>query len=230
MRKKCCALILIVLLLLVGLAGLVLAQSCGAKRKFYDPMEFPRLGAFADSYAEIRSEAIAARQTLPVLDVERARDTWIGNNNAVQEFAQQLDMAGAGWVRAWHLHSNRPNSEWLNLPLMAHGVLFRANAAYCPRLAQLLRERSDIINVAGLSLMTPHSLIPTHTDTTGAEFGSLAYHLGLVVPPNCTLTVDGTVVEQQNGKSLVFDSTYSHSAANHSDEDRIILYIDFKVR
>ena len=45
----------------------------------------------------------------------------------------------------------------------------------------------------------------------------------------CTLTVDGEVVSHAEGETIVFDSTYTHSAENDSDDVRIVLYIDFQL-
>jgi|SRR6056297_2087471 len=195
---------------------------------FYEPSRFVSLQSFEKHFGEIRAEAVAARANLPLLDVSRSRSTW--TKSGAQEFMERVQAAGAGWVRAWQLDSKQPNKRWLNFPLMVDGTEFRDNARHCPTLAALLRKHRSIINVAGFSLMVPHSSIPTHTDTTGVRYGSLAYHLGLVVPDaeKCTLTVDGKTVQQSEAKSIVFDSTYRHSARNDADKERIILYIDFK--
>ena len=65
--------------------------------------------------------------------------------------------------------------------------------------------------------------------TTGIKYGSLAYHLGLHVPGKCHLVVNREKEEEVNGKVIIFDSIYLHSAYNKSKKDRCILYIDFEI-
>ena len=193
------------------------------KPQFYDPKQF-FINVFGEHVAEIRDEAVAVG-SLPTLDILREREMWTGSAN-VLNFINKVDSVGPGWVSSWESKTN----QWLNFPLMVDGRLFQQNAQQCPLTAKLLLQHREKINVAGFSLLEPNAKMPTHTDTTGIEFGSLAYHLGLEIPnDNCTLTVDGMTEKQQYGKQIVFDSTYPHSAANNSDRQRIILYIDFGV-
>ena len=109
--------------------------------------------------------------------------------------------------------------------------LFKNNLDFCPKLAKLITANQDSINIAGLSLMRPDSEISEHTDTTGLQHSSMAYHLGLIIPDSkkCILTVNGETKNQKPGQSIVFDSTYKHSAKNNTDRNRVILYIDFKI-
>ena len=57
----------------------------------------------------------------------------------------------------------------------------------------------------------------------------LRCHLGLSVPPDCYLQVGDFKKTWEDGKTLVFDDTYIHSAANNSDQPRVILLLDFSV-
>jgi hypothetical protein len=57
----------------------------------------------------------------------------------------------------------------------------------------------------------------------------LRCHLGLSVPPDCWLHVGDFKKTWENGKTLVFDDTYIHSAVNNSDQPRVILLLDFGV-
>jgi aspartyl/asparaginyl beta-hydroxylase (cupin superfamily) len=64
----------------------------------------------------------------------------------------------------------------------------------------------------------------------------LRYHYGLVVPEdsnanggaglNMALNVDGHQIRWQNRKAFLFDDTYAHCAFNHTDRQRIILFLD----
>ncbi len=181
---------------------------------------------FELNYTSIKGEV----EVLPinVLDIFRSRGQWTGSGN-MQKMIQEIDKQ-PGWIYAWHPDDdNIVNKQWLNYPLYYGGHKFAKNLAKVPILAKLLDEKKDKINLAGLSLMTPRSVLPKHTDTTGPTYGSMAYHLGIIVPEECILLVKNKKFDEKNGKSIIFNSEYMHSAENNSDKDRIILYIDFKI-
>ncbi len=55
-------------------------------------------------------------------------------------------------------------------------------------------------------------------------------HLGLLVPKErdkCRMEIAGTVCYWEEGKTLVFDDVSRHEVWNDSDEDRVILLIQF---
>jgi hypothetical protein len=64
-------------------------------------------------------------------------------------------------------------------------------------------------------------------------YGALTYHLGLKVPTakqgqkGPLLTVDGQDMLEEDSKVVLFDASYRHYAVNDTDEERIILYLDF---
>lgn len=160
----------------------------------------------------------------------REKEVWSHSSKLNNFLAKHNSLTG--WVPAWSPKTpTKPNYSWLNFPFIAKDTLFENNMKLCPKTATLLKKYKSKINIAGFSLMRPNSEIPIHQDTTGLKYGSMAYHLGLIIPPNssCTLTVNGITVPQHKGKSLIFDSTFLHSAANTSNQDRVILYIDFKL-
>ena len=96
-----------------------------------------------------------------------------------------------------------------------------------PITSQLLKDISGI-RMAGFSWMLPNSNIEEHRDDCGLLTKSLALHLGLDVPyQKCYLVVNGKKIFEENGKILVFDSNYLHSAYNKSNKNRLILYVDF---
>lgn len=70
----------------------------------------------------------------------------------------------------------------------------------------------------------PHSTVKSHSD--GRNF-ILTAHLGLTVPKDCILTVGNEQKEWTPNGMLVFDTSYTYSEENKSDEDRYVLSIDF---
>lgn len=79
--------------------------------------------------------------------------------------------------------------------------------------------------------MKPDAVIYPHKDTTGAEWGNLAFHLGLQVPTEgeSLLTVLDQTAKEADGKVIIFDATFLHSASSRQPENRTILYIDFEM-
>jgi aspartyl/asparaginyl beta-hydroxylase (cupin superfamily) len=47
------------------------------------------------------------------------------------------------------------------------------------------------------------------------------------VPAGCRLKVGDSEIEQQEGRCIVFDDSFLHSAWNDSDEARFVLVFDF---
>ncbi|GGM49733.1 hypothetical protein GCM10012275_20770 [Longimycelium tulufanense] len=58
----------------------------------------------------------------------------------------------------------------------------------------------------------------------------LRLHLGLIVPrerDKVAIRVDDKVCRWEEGQVLIFDDAYEHEAWNHSDETRVVLFVDF---
>jgi hypothetical protein len=97
----------------------------------------------------------------------------------------------------------------------------------CPTLARIVDEFSTIRTMGGLiylSRLRPGTRIRPHHGPTNLR---LRCHLGVRVPPHsCGITVDAETRTWEEGKCLVFDDTFLHSAWNTSDEDRIVVVVD----
>ncbi|MDP1836022.1 MAG: aspartyl/asparaginyl beta-hydroxylase domain-containing protein [Chlamydiales bacterium] len=90
-----------------------------------------------------------------------------------------------------------------------------------------LFQKIPSLNYCGFSRLHPHSNLAPHKHVNSA---ALIYHLGLIIPPghSCGLKVgDQTHTWTKPGDAVVFDDTLEHSAWNNSDQERIILYVDF---
>ncbi|MCA1612735.1 MAG: aspartyl/asparaginyl beta-hydroxylase domain-containing protein [Acidobacteria bacterium] len=117
------------------------------------------------------------------------------------------------------------DNDWESLMFYRGGKEVEENCARCPETAALLRvipgsqRREAMVSVLG-----PGARIPPHRDS-GNQL--LTCHFGLVVPPDCGIRVGGEVRTWQEGRCLIFDTSYEHEAWNHSDRTRIILLVDF---
>jgi beta-hydroxylase len=94
----------------------------------------------------------------------------------------------------------------------------------CPRTCAVL-DSIPSIRSAMFTVLPPGARLGRHHDPIAS---SLRYHLGLLTPnsPKCSLTLDGVEYPWLDGEELLFDQTYLHSAVNHTDSIRVILFCD----
>lgn len=119
------------------------------------------------------------------------------------------------------------DDKWKTYVLYAYGHRVEANCKRCLATDAILKTIPGI-KTAMFSILAPGKEIPPHR---GPYNGVLRYHLGLKVPEGdkvCGIKVGDEVRYWQPGKSLVFDDSYEHSAWNHSDKQRVILFVDFE--
>lgn len=119
-------------------------------------------------------------------------------------------------------HKITDDNKWKVLAFQAYGEMFNDNLSILPATANLL---SYIPNwTTGMfSILMPGKKIPPHE---GPYKGVLRYHLGLTIPDECGINVNGETRHWQAGKSLLFDDTFEHFAWNNSDERRAVLFVD----
>lgn len=182
------------------------------KENFYDTNKYTDLAVFENNFMKIYNE-------IPVFDinkisVERDRDSW--NNSDGEALANSLK---SEWIKGWQ-------TDWYNFPLIYHGKLIDKANALCPFTSSLL-AMAPFINIAGFSLLLPHSALSPHTDEAGVKNNSLAANL-LLTDSDAELIVSGERKKHIRGKMIVFNSNLEHYATNNSDKIRVILYIEFK--
>lgn len=112
---------------------------------------------------------------------------------------------------------------WDVFGLIAWGHELPSAFDRCPSTAQLLR-RIPGVRTAGFSRLRAGAHITPHRGWVTDVF---RLHLGLVVPPDCTMTVAEVTRSWEEGRCLVFDDTSIHSSSNRSAADRYILLLDF---
>ena len=118
------------------------------------------------------------------------------------------------------------DDRWKTYWLYAYGRKMVDNCRRCPETTRLL-EGVPQIKTAFFSILGPRKHIPEHTGPYG---GVLRYHLGLKVPRRkelCRIRVASEVAHWDEGKGIVFDDTFSHEVWNDTDEERVVLFVDF---
>jgi aspartate beta-hydroxylase len=115
--------------------------------------------------------------------------------------------------------------SWREHQLFSRGRVHESVVSQCPATAALVRSIPGTMS-AGLvyfSALHPHTSVRAHCGPTNTRWRC---HLGLVVPKGCELRVSGVRRRWQEGKCLLFDDSFVHSARNPTDETRTVLIVD----
>ena len=118
------------------------------------------------------------------------------------------------------------DDRWKTYFFRAYGFQVDAHLDRCPETAKALDEIPGL-TTAMFSILAPGKHIPPHV---GPYKGVLRYHLALKVPEpadRCGITVHGVTQHWEEGKSLVFDDVWEHSAWNETDDTRVVMFVDF---
>jgi ornithine lipid ester-linked acyl 2-hydroxylase len=156
---------------------------------------------FEESAAEIRAEALglySLRETLPSF-------------HDVSPYQARISR-GDDWKTTW-LHGFGTESD--------------VAQALCPRTTALLAEVPGL-QTALFSMLAPGTHIPPHR---GVYKGLINYHLGLVIPKDaerCRMQVAKERVVWREGEGVVFDDTNRHEVWNDTNEERIVLMLQFE--
>ena len=131
------------------------------------------------------------------------------------------------------LHKNdqrikRAQSGWDTYFLYRYGERFDASHRQCPATSQAL-GKLPLCRVRRFapeslfSFLAPRTAIPEHCGVTNVR---LILHLPLEIWPECELNVGGERHAWREGRCVVFDDTFVHSARNGSDRLRSLLLTD----
>lgn len=176
---------------------LVYLFSAVPRTPILDSNDFPELKALKDNWQIIRDEALS------LFDEGYIRAAAKNNDASFNSFFKE------GWKRFY--------LKW-------YGDAMPSAVTLCPKTVALLNS-IPTIKAGMFTLLPPGSHLNPHRDPFA---GSLRYHLGLVTPNSdqCRIFIDGEPYSWRDGKDIVFDETYIHSAENLTDQTRIILFCD----
>lgn len=113
------------------------------------------------------------------------------------------------------------NENWIMYPLYYKWKPLDFEE-YAHESIKILKE-VDVVN-AGFSLFKKNTKTHLHSGNTLHTYRS---HLGLDVPKNCGFKCKNKDLSITNGEINLFDALDIHEAWNDSDENRIILLVDF---
>jgi beta-hydroxylase len=151
------------------------------------------------------------------------RDNW----RIIREEAQQLLKEGQIATATGHNDlgfNSFFKTGWRRFYLKWYDAPLPSAVQHCPKTVALL-EQVSTVHGAMFALLPPGSKLNPHRDPFA---GSLRYHLGLLTPNDdaCRIYIDGNMYSWRDGQDIVFDETYVHSAANDTQQTRVILFCD----
>lgn len=116
--------------------------------------------------------------------------------------------------------------EWAASYLWAFGKKVEETCCLCPETTRILGSIPGVaeFGTTMYSGLAPHTQIAPHFGYSNAK---LRCQLPLRVPGRCKLKVGEHEIEQREGRCIIFDDSFLHSAWNDSDEPRFVLVFDF---
>ena len=122
--------------------------------------------------------------------------------------------------------SDNDGLSWSLLNLLLYEMWHEKNCDLCPKTTSILKSLTSVKS-AYFSILAPGKHIPPHK---GPYKGIIRYQLALSVPKNgeCKIIVDDKDCFWEEGKSVLFDDTYTHEVINNTNEVRIALLLDIK--
>lgn len=122
--------------------------------------------------------------------------------------------------------SDNDGLSWNLLNLLVYGMWHKENASLFPTTSSILKKIKSVRS-ATFSILSAGKHIPPHK---GPYKGIMRYQLAISVPKKgeCKIFVDGEPYYWKEGKSILFDDTYTHEVVNNTEESRIALLLDVK--
>ena len=116
------------------------------------------------------------------------------------------------------------DDKWRMFFFKGAGINFKRNQSFAPKTMEILNRHKYVIS-AYISVLGPNKMLMPHE---GPWSGIFRMHLGAVIPGKnqCALVVGGETYHWEEGKTVMFDDTYEHIAANMTDEIRAVLFLD----
>mgnify|MGYP003631708978 FL=1 len=118
------------------------------------------------------------------------------------------------------------DDKWKMFFLKAGTVKFKKNCKQFPKTIKVLEKDKNIVS-AYFSVLGPNKMLMPHE---GPWCGIIRIHLGLIIPKDgdgCVLICDKKEYRWEEGKCVVFDDTYEHLAVNMTDNNRVVLFLDY---
>lgn len=197
---------------------------------FYEPEAFGQLDEIISNYEIIKKEYSELK--IPVMQVDREGKHY---DQVILDVIQQVNNGkDYGWIKGWGAEGG--NEKWLQLGLYSYNEMvnelilepfFKRNM---PQTFDMIKKIEGLYMCALVNLKS-RTILSCHNHPYIEEEQLLQLHLPLVTANinnynyiNC----NGEFRQHVVGIPIIFDGSLDHFALNESDEDRIILYVEFK--
>lgn len=112
---------------------------------------------------------------------------------------------------------------WETFSLYRGGVWNATARAKCPRTSNAIEGTPHGPREAMFAILRPGAHLTPHT---GGVNVVLTCHLGIAIPDDCAISVNGETRTWEEGTVLVFDDSFMHEAWNRADAPRVVLLWD----
>lgn len=117
-------------------------------------------------------------------------------------------------------------NKWKSLILLAFNIQNIIHEVAFKNTNAIIQSIPNVTSVMFSVLKKDTHILPHR----GIYKGLLRCHLGLIIPTKkeeCYLVVNGNIKNWEVGKCFIFDDTFEHEAFNKTNEERVVLIIDF---
>ena len=113
------------------------------------------------------------------------------------------------------------------------GIALARRGELLPEAEQEFPETTALLTALGIdggnrlvhfARQAPFSGVESHSD--GLSY-LLTGHLGIQIPANCSMEINGELVLWQEGQLTIVQNSFRHHTINESPDERILLYFDF---
>jgi len=182
---------------------------------FYNLKDFPELQALQNHFLVIQEEV-------------KSNSFWMEWGSDNYDPMGHCKFLTGDWT-VCPLHFGRYLPQNMNVPGMDLKQIKQILSDVEDRFPNTIRLLRGVraLNFSAFSRLHPKSKLAPHRHNNPR---SLIFHMGIIIPSgsSCGLCVNGeTHLWSQAGDAVIFDDNLEHSAWNYSDQERIVLYIDF---
>lgn len=186
---------------------------------------------FMDYIGNLREHGMTSQlKRYPGLE---ARPWWNARDFAVARDLERMASAIAREIRTVDLACFQSESEaiprdgsWSVCFLYERGRKRYEHCRLLPITTEIVEAHRTVRTQSGLtyfSRMAPNTLVGAHRGPTNMR---LRCHLGIDVPDDCGITVDGITRSWREGECIVFDDSFVHEVWNASNKPRLIFIVD----
>jgi beta-hydroxylase len=183
----------------------------------YEYNKYLQLGGNKNEYIQLSKKYYETLILYPELKL------FSDNINVIRE--ELINFKG-NWNKWGKIVNFHEKSDWEVIPIYGFNKFTKISDNF-PKLKELLLKTNNI-DLLSFSKLGKNTILKPHQGWGSTANISIRSHLGIIVPENCGLWVEGEKKEIKNNEWISFDDSKFHSAYNLSETERIILMIDIK--